>query len=335
MIDLDRLQTEALAQIEAAADKDALAQLRVKLLGRKSDLIAALRGLGALPREQRGPRGQATNAAKKAVEEALDRRASQLAVAAEAGLADREWLDLSLPAPGASPGMSPGAARGHVHPITQIEDDLDDLFRSMGFRVVEGPWIEDEFHNFDALNIPSWHPTRDSWDTFWLSDGNLLRTHTSPSQIRAMRRFGAPLRAVLPGRCFRNEAVDATHEAVFNQIEGLVIDRDIWPGHLFHSINAILSVIVGPGVETRFRPGYFPFTEPSFECDVKRPDGSWMELCGMGMVHPHVLRAGGLDPEEWTGFAFGLGIDRLAMTRFGIEDIRWMNSGDLRFLEQF
>ncbi len=327
MIDLDRLQQEALAQIEAAADEEALAQLRVKLLGRKSDLIAALRGLGALPSEERGPRGQATNAAKKAVESALERRAAQLAAAAETGLADREWLDLSLPAP--------LQKRGHVHPITQIEDDLDDLFRSMGFRVVEGPWIEDEFHNFDALNIPSWHPTRDSWDTFWLSDGNLLRTHTSPSQIRAMRRFGAPLRAVLPGRCFRNEAVDATHEAVFNQIEGLVIDRDIRPGHLFHSINAILSVIVGPDVETRFRPGYFPFTEPSFECDVKRPDGSWMELCGMGMVHPHVLRAGGLDPDEWTGFAFGLGIDRLAMTRFGIEDIRWMNSGDLRFLEQF
>ena len=327
MIDLDRLQQEALAQIEAAADEEALAQLRVKLLGRKSDLIAALRGLGALPIQERGPRGQATNAAKKAVEAALERRAAQLAAAAETGLADREWLDLSLPAP--------LQKRGHVHPITQVEDDLDDLFRSMGFRVVEGPWIEDEFHNFDALNIPSWHPTRDSWDTFWLSDGNLLRTHTSPSQIRAMRRFGAPLRAVLPGRCFRNEAVDATHEAVFNQIEGLVIDRDIRPGHLFHSINAILSVIVGPDVETRFRPGYFPFTEPSFECDVKRPDGSWMELCGMGMVHPHVLRAGGLDPDEWTGFAFGLGIDRLAMTRFGIEDIRWMNSGDLRFLEQF
>ena len=327
MIDLDQLRTDALAQIEAAGDEAALEALRVKLLGRKSDLTAALRGLGALPKEERGPRGKQTNEVKKAVEEALERRAVQLASAAEAGLGDREWLDLSLPAP--------TAKRGHTHPITQIEDELDDLFRGMGYRVVEGPWIEDEFHNFDALNIPSWHPTRENWDTFWLSDGNLLRTHTSPSQIRAMRRFSAPLRAVLPGRCFRNEAVDATHEAVFNQIEGLVIDHDIRPGHLFHTINAILSVIVGPGVETRFRPGYFPFTEPSFECDVKRSDGSWMELCGMGMVHPHVLRAGGLDPEEWTGFAFGLGIDRLAMTRFGIEDIRWMNSGDLRFLEQF
>ncbi|MHC4955028.1 MAG: phenylalanine--tRNA ligase subunit alpha [Planctomycetota bacterium] len=327
MIDLDQLRQEALAQIEQAADPAALAALRVRLLGRKSDLTAALRGLGALPKEERGPRGKHTNEVKQSVEEALDARAAQLADAAESDLGQREWLDLSLPAP--------TAARGHLHPITQIENELDDLFRGMGYRVVEGPWIEDEFHNFDALNIPSWHPTREEWDTFWLTDGNLLRTHTSPSQIRAMRRFGAPLRAVLPGRCFRNEATDATHEAVFNQIEGLVIDRDIRPGHLFHSINAILSVIVGPGVETRFRPGYFPFTEPSFECDVKRSDGSWMELCGMGMVHPHVLRAGGLDPTEWTGFAFGLGIDRLAMTRFGIDDIRWMNSGDLRFLEQF
>ena len=327
MIDLDQLRAEAIARIEAASDDAALAALRVQLLGRKSDLTAALRGLGALPKEERGPRGKQTNEVKQAVEQALERRARELAQAAESDLGRREWLDLSLPAP--------SRPQGHVHPITQIEDELDDLFRGMGYRVVEGPWVEDEFHNFDALNIPDWHPTREDWDTFWLNDGNLLRTHTSPSQIRAMRRFGAPLRAVLPGRCFRNEAVDATHEAIFNQIEGLVIDRDIRPGHLFHSINAILSVIVGPGVETRFRPGYFPFTEPSFECDVKRSDGSWMELCGMGMVHPHVLRAGGLDPEEWTGFAFGLGIDRLAMTRFGIEDIRWMNSGDLRFLEQF
>jgi len=327
MIDLDQLRTEALARIEAASDEPALAALRVQLLGRKSELTAALRGLGALAKEDRGPRGKHTNEVKQAVEKALGQRAIQLAHAAESDIASREWLDLSLPAP-----LAP---RGHLHPITQIENELDDLFRGMGYRVVEGPWVEDEFHNFDALNIPSWHPTREDWDTFWLTDGNLLRTHTSPSQIRAMRRFGAPLRAVLPGRVFRNEAVDATHEAVFNQIEGLVIDRGIRPGHLFHTINAILSVIVGPGVETRFRPGYFPFTEPSFECDVKRSDGSWMELCGMGMVHPHVLRAGGLDPAEWTGFAFGLGIDRLAMTRFGIEDIRWMNSGDLRFLEQF
>ncbi|MHC4449822.1 MAG: phenylalanine--tRNA ligase subunit alpha [Planctomycetota bacterium] len=327
MTDLEQLRDRALKEIAAVQDPAALQELRVRLLGRKSDLTAALRGLGALAPDERAKMGKLANVTKKAIENGLDGRAADLADARDSGLADREWFDLSLP------GEEP--PRGHKHPITIVEEDLDDLFRSMGYRVVEGPWVEDEWHNFDALNMPSWHPARDAWDTFWLNDGNLLRTHTSPVQIRAMKRFGAPLRCVLPGRCFRNEDVDATHEAVFNQIEGLVIDRDIRPGHLFDSINHILSVILGREVETRFRPGYFPFTEPSFECDIKRRNGEWMELCGMGMVHPHVLRAGGLDPEEWTGFAFGLGIDRLAMMRFGIDDIRWFNGCDLRFLEQF
>ena len=326
-MDVEAIRDEALAAIAVAGDEAALEELRVKHLGRKSALIGALRGLGKLPREERAAIGAATNRAKKAVEEALAARARELQTSRESDLGDEEWFDLSLPA------VHP--RRGHWHPLTQVEGDLDDLFRGMGYRVLEGPWIEDEWHNFDALNIPAWHPARDSWDTFWLSDGNLLRTHTSPVQLRAMRRFGAPLRCVLPGRCFRNEAVDATHEAVFNQLEGLVIDRDIRPGHLFHSINAILGAILHEKVETRFRPSFFPFTEPSFECDVKRKDGSWMELCGMGMVHPKVLQAGGIDPAEWSGFAFGLGIDRLAMMTFGIRDIRWFHSGDLRFLEQF
>jgi phenylalanyl-tRNA synthetase alpha chain len=327
MTDLEQLRDRALKEIAAVQDPAALQELRVRLLGRKSELTAALRGLGALAPDERAKMGKLANVTKKAIENGLDGRAAELADVRDSGLADSEWFDLSLP------GETP--PRGHKHPITIVEEDLDDLFRSMGYRVVEGPWVEDEWHNFDALNLPSWHPARDAWDTFWLNDGNLLRTHTSPVQIRAMKRFGAPLRCVLPGRCFRNEDVDATHEAVFNQIEGLVIDRDIRPGHLFDSINHILSVILGREVETRFRPGYFPFTEPSFECDIKRRNGEWMELCGMGMVHPHVLRAGGLDPEEWTGFAFGLGTDRLAMMRFGIDDIRWFNGCDLRFLEQF
>jgi phenylalanyl-tRNA synthetase alpha chain len=326
-MDLDALESQARAAIEAAADEKALQELRVAYLGRKSAVTAALRGLGQLPKEERAAAGANTNRVKQAIEQALADRTEALRAGAEADLGKTDWLDLSLP--------SDRPRDGHLHPITLIERWLDRLFRGMGYRVVEGPWVEDEWHNFDALNIPVWHPSRDDWDTFWLNDGNLLRTHTSPVQIRAMRRFGAPLRAVFPGRVFRNEAVDATHEAVFNQIEGLVIDRDIKPGHLFHSINAILAEVLEHEVETRFRPGYFPFTEPSFECDIKRENGEWMELCGMGMVHPHVLRAGGLDPEEWTGFAFGLGIDRLAMMRWGINDIRWFHSGDLRFLEQF
>ena len=236
MTDLEQLRDRALKEIAAVQDPAALQELRVRLLGRKSDLTAALRGLGALAPDERAKMGKLANVTKKAIENGLDGRAADLADARDSGLADREWFDLSLP------GEEP--PRGHKHPITIVEEDLADLFRPLGYRVVEGPWVEDEWHNFDALNMPSWHPARDAWDTFWLNDGNLLRTHTSPVQIRAMKRFGAPLRCVLPGRCFRNEDVDATHEAVFNQIEGLVIDRDIRPGHLFDSINHILSVIL-------------------------------------------------------------------------------------------
>ncbi|MGH7162755.1 MAG: phenylalanine--tRNA ligase subunit alpha [Planctomycetota bacterium] len=324
--ELSKFATDILERAGRASEED-LAELRAAALGKRGAITLALKGLGALPPEERARAGRTVNTLRDAIQRALDGRAAALGSTRESSLADREWLDLTLPGPRPRPG--------HLHPLTQVEDELEQLFRGMGFRVVEGPWVEDEWHNFDALNMPPWHPSRDSWDTFWLSDGNLLRTHTSPVQIRAMRRFGAPLRAVLPGRCFRNEAIDTTHEAVFNQLEGLVVDKEITPGHLFHSIRAILRAILKEEVEVRFRPSYFPFTEPSFEADIKRGDGRWMELCGMGMVHPRVLEAGGLDPSAWTGFAFGLGIDRLAMMRFGIDDIRWFHSGDLRFLEQF
>ncbi|MFQ5843663.1 MAG: phenylalanine--tRNA ligase subunit alpha [Planctomycetota bacterium] len=325
-VDLQQLRTQALDAVAAADDEEGLRALRVGYLGRKSQLRAALRELGSLPPGERVEAGRVLNEVKAALEAALDARAGELQAARESDLPEREWLDLTLP------GRRP--RRGHLHPITQVEEDLDHLFRGMGFRVVEGPWVEDEWHNFDALNIPAWHPARDDWDTFWLSDGNCLRAHTSPVQIRAMKRLGAPLRVVIPGRVFRNENPDATHEAAFNHIEGLVVDREITPGHLFHSITAILGAILEEEVEARFRPSFFPFTEPSFECDIRRA-GQWMELCGMGMVHPKVLEAGGLDSRAWSGFAFGLGTDRLAMMRYGIDDIRWFHSGDLRFLEQF
>ncbi|MHC4931851.1 MAG: phenylalanine--tRNA ligase subunit alpha [Planctomycetota bacterium] len=325
-MDLEAIRAEALGAIAAARDAKALQELKVRYLGRKSELMAALRGVGKLPKEERAAHGALTNQIKRAVEDALEARAGELSSARESSLAESEWLDMTMP--------PERARKGHRHPITLVENWLDDLFRGMGYRVVEGPWVEDEWHNFDALNIPAWHPARDDWDTFWLTDGNVLRTHTSPVQIRAMRRFGAPLRVVCPGRVFRNEAVDATHEAVFNQLEGLVIDRDITPGHLFHSVNAILAAILEEDVQTRFRPSFYPFTEPSYDCDIMR-NGEWMELVGLGMVHPKVLEAGGIDPKEWTGFAFGLGIDRLAMMRWGIDTIRWFHRGDLRFLEQF
>lgn len=324
---LDTLLERALSEIAAAADAAALQECKRRWLGPRSEILLALRSVGSLPPAERADAGRRANEAKRSVEAALAERETAFESGAAGALADREWIDMTLP------GVAP--REGHLHPITQVEQELDELFTGMGYRVVEGPWVEDEFHNFDGLNVPAWHPSRDAWDTFWLSDGNLLRTHTSPVQIRAMRRFGAPLRAVLPGRCFRNEAIDATHEAVFNQIEGIVIDRDLTPGHLFHSVDSMLAAILQGEVKTRYRRGYFPFTEPSFECDIRRADGGWMELCGMGMIHPKVLQAGGIDPSAWTGFAFGLGIDRLAMMRFGIDDIRWFHSGDLRFLEQF
>ncbi len=325
-MDLEGVLQEALAATKAADGAEALQALRVRFLGRKSPLSAALREIGQLDAKARAKAGERANRVKAAIEAAIAAREASLLGAREGTLATREWLDLTMPAE--------APRQGHLHPITLVENDLEHLFRGMGYRVVEGPWVEDEFFNFDALNIPASHPSRDDWDTFWLSDGNLLRTHTSPVQIRAMRRFGAPLRAVFPGRVFRNEAVDATHEACFSQIEGLVIDREITPGHLFHSIRAILSAILAEEVETRFRPSFFPFTEPSFECDIRR-GGRWMELCGMGMVHPKVLEAGGIDPAQWTGFAFGMGIDRLTLMRYGIDDIRWFHGADLRFLEQF
>jgi len=325
-MDLSGIQSEALEAIAAAGDDEALKALRVRYLGRKSALSLSLREIGKLDAKARAEAGARANRVKQAIEQALEARGADLSDARAGSLMTREWLDLTLPAE--------APRRGHLHPITLVEEDFERLFRGMGYRVVEGPWVEDEFHNFDGLNIPASHPSRDDWDTFWLSDGNVLRTHTSPVQIRAMRRFGAPLRAIFPGRVFRNEAIDATHEACFTQIEGLVIDKDIVPGHLFHSIRAILSAILGEEVEARFRPSFFPFTEPSFECDIKR-GGRWMELCGMGMVHPRVLQAGGIDPKQWTGFAFGMGIDRLTLMRYGIDDIRWFHSGDLRFQEQF
>jgi phenylalanyl-tRNA synthetase alpha chain len=325
-MELEAIRETALAEIESAGDESQLGQLKVKYLGRKSALTAALRGLGRLPKEERAALGASTNRIKREIEEALETQAEALRSRRETSLADAEWLDLTLPA------RRP--RRGHLHPVTQVEEELDHLFRGMGYRVVEGPWVEDEWHNFEALNMPGWHPARDSQDTFWLSDGNLLRTHTSPVQLRAMRRFGAPLRVVCPGRVFRNEAIDATHEACFNQLEGLVIDREITPGHLFHSVKAIVSAILHGEVRTRIRPSYYPFTEPSWDVDIER-NGEWMELVGLGMVHPRVLEAGGIDPAQWTGFAFGLGYDRLAMMRYGIDDIRWFHSGDLRFLEQF
>jgi phenylalanyl-tRNA synthetase alpha chain len=321
------LEAGALEAVRSASTPDAVdAVLGEHLLGRKARLNEVLRGIAALPKEVRGEIGREANRAKVAVEAAAKARLDALRTEGEASLGDREWVDASAPRP-----VPP---RGSVHPVRQVWREVEDVFLGMGFDLLDGPWVEDDHHNFGALNIPPDHPARDMQDTFWLSDGNLLRTHTSPVQVRAMESTPPPIRAVAIGRVFRHEEVDATHENNFHQVEGFLVDRDVSVAHMVSVLRDVLRQVLGSDLEVRLRPSYFPFVEPGFEMDVTFR-GRWMELLGCGLVHPKVLRAGGIDPTQWSGFAFGLGIDRLAMLRYGIEDVRHFQAGDLRFLRQF
>jgi len=335
---ISELQAGALARIEAAASAEQLEAARIEALGRKGSLAQISKEMGKVPPQERAQIGKLLNAAKQTLEDALEARQRQFADAALCARLEAEWLDLTLPPPGPRPGK--------LHPITQIQAEIEDLFVSLGFTVLDGPEVETEYHNFDALNIPADHPARDAQDTFWLADGNLLRTHTSPVQVRGMERFGPPLRMIAPGRVFRNESVDACHEHTFYQIEGMMIDREVSVAHLIYFMKTMLGAIMKRDVEVRLRPGFFPFVEPGFEldlqclicngagCPVCKQSG-WVEQLGCGLVNPRVLAMSGIDPEEWNGFAFGLGLTRLAMMRYGIDDIRWLQSGDLRFLGQF
>jgi phenylalanyl-tRNA synthetase alpha chain len=235
---------------------------------------------------------------------------------------------------------------GSLHPITQIQAEIEDLFVSMGFTVLDGPEVESEYYNFDALNIPADHPARDTQDTFWLTDGNLLRTHTSPVQVRGMEKLGPPLRMIAPGRAFRNESVDASHDHTFYQLEGMMVDREVSVANLIYFMKTLLTAIFHRDVTVRLRPGFFPFVEPGFELDIQClicggpgcpvcKQSGWVELLPCGLVHPNVLRMSKIDPEQWNGFAFGLGLTRLVMMRYAIDDIRQLQGGDLRFLRQF
>jgi phenylalanyl-tRNA synthetase alpha chain len=335
---LTALEKDARARIEAALSLAELEPVRVEILGRKGALAQVSRDMGKLPPEDRAGAGKLLNAVKQSLEAALEKRKEQFEAAALAARLDAEWIDLTLPAP--------GPPRGHLHPVTQIQAEIEDLFTSLGFAVLDGPEVETEYYNFDALNIPPDHPARDMQDTFWLTDGNLLRTHTSPVQVRGMERLGPPLRMIAPGRVFRNEEVDASHEHTFYQIEGMMIDREVSIAHLVYFMKTLLSAIFHREVTVRLRPGYFPFVEPGFELDILClicggsgcpvcKQGGWVELLPCGLVNPNVLRLSGIDPEEWNGFAFGLGLTRLAMMRYGIDDVRYLQSGDLRFLRQF
>src|SRR5262245_7601017 len=348
MPDIAALEKEGRDAIASAASLEALEEARLHWLGRSGRLQEVLRGIGGLPASERGPVGKAANEAKNALEAAYAERLASLSSAKESSLGDAEWVDATVAALVAPP---PRASGGTIHPVAQMRRELEDVCLSMGFTPLDGPWAEDDFHNFEALNIGKDHPARDTQDTFWLEDGRLLRTHTSPVQIRAMERMKAegrtpPIRAVSLGRVFRNEALDASHENTFHQIEGLYVDRDVNVGHLVHFLRTLLSEVFRKEAEVRLRPSFFPFTEPSFELDLRclLCDGKgcpvckrtgWMELLGCGLVHPKVLEAGGIDPAVWSGFAFGLGIDRLLLMRHGIEDIRHLHGGDLRFLREF
>ncbi|MDQ2899499.1 MAG: phenylalanine--tRNA ligase subunit alpha [Acidobacteriota bacterium] len=332
------LRTLALARIAGAGSAEDLQAVRVEVLGRKGTLAQISKDMGKLAPEERARVGKLLNQAKQSLDHALEAREAVFNAAALRARLDAEWLDLTLPAPGPRPGS--------LHPVTQIQWEIEDLFRSLGFTVLDGPEVETEYHNFDALNIPPDHPARDMQDTFWLEGGNLLRTHTSPVQVRGMEKLGPPLRMIAPGRVFRNESVDASHEHTFYQLEGMMIDRDVSVGNLIYFMKTLLTAIFHRDVTVRLRPGFFPFVEPGFELDIRclicGGDGcpvckqsGWVELLPCGLVNPRVLKMSGIDPEQWNGFAFGLGLTRLAMMRYGIDDIRLLQGGDLRFLRQF
>jgi phenylalanyl-tRNA synthetase alpha chain len=324
--------------ISAAATCEELEAIRVEALGRKGTLNSMSKQIAQLAAEERAAAGKLLNAVKQSLEAALEQRKQQFDEAALAARLDSEWLDLTLPAPGIRPGS--------LHPITIIQSEIEELFLSMGFAVLSGPEVETEYNNFDALNTPPDHPARDMQDTFWLDGGLVLRTHTSPVQVRGMQQLGPPLRMIAPGRVFRNEEVDPSHDHTFYQLEGMMVDRDVSIAHMIYFMKTLLRGIFLRDVTVRLRPGYFPFVEPGFEldihcllcggagCPVCKQSG-WLELLPCGLVHPNVLRAGRIDPDEWNGFAFGLGLTRLAMMRYGIDDIRLLQGGDLRFLRQF
>ena len=322
---LDALEQEAAADIAAAADAQALEELRVGLLGKKGRISAVLGAMGKLPGDERPLVGQRANVLKTQVQTLLaDRLQAVKQVAMDARIA-RETLDVTAPAS--------GVPMGHRHPLITTTEEIVDLFLGLGYSVAEGPEVEQDHYNFTALNIPPDHPARDMQDTFYLQGDRLLRTHTSPVQIRHLEQNPPPVRIVAPGRVYRRDAVDATHSPVFHQVEVLAIDEGLNFSHLRGTVMAFLKAFFGD-LPVRFRASYFPFTEPSAEVDVQWR-GKWLEVMGCGMVDPAVLEGLGLDPERWSGFAAGLGVERFCMVRHGVDDIRRLYTSDLRFLKQF
>ncbi len=336
---ISNLRDAALGKIKVAATSNEVEELRVKLLGKKGELTDMLKDLKNMAIEERKQFGQEANELKNELSELLEAKFKEISNNdVKKSLSKGSSFDISLP--------GTKFQVGSLHPVTIVQKEVEKIFTGMGFNIVDGPEVEEEFFNFEALNIPKNHPARDMQDTYWLENGSLLRTHTSPCQVRAMQKYGAPLKVIAPGRCFRNESTDASHENTFFQLEGMMIDKNVSIANLIYVMKILLSEIFKRDVKVRLRPGFFPFVEPGFELDLNCmicggsgcptcKHSGWIELLPCGMVHPNVLRAGGIDPEEYTGFAFGVGLTRLAMMKYGISDIRVLNSGDLRAMEQF
>jgi len=337
-LDLQALTAKAQSDIEAADNLDALDQIRVSYLGKKGELTSLLKTLGTLPAEERKSAGQDINRAKQDVQQALEARKLSLQAAALQAKLASERIDVTLPGRGQS--------SGGLHPVTRTMQRIEELFSQLGFAVEQGPEIEDDYHNFEALNIPAHHPARAMHDTFYFDAQTLLRTHTSPVQVRHMQRDKPPLRIIAPGRVYRCDS-DLTHTPMFHQVEGLLVDRDVSFSDLMGTLADFLKhFFEDDNLQTRFRPSYFPFTEPSSEVDIQcvmcggegcRVCGhtGWIEILGCGMVHPNVFKAVGIDNDEYTGYAFGMGVERLAMLRYGVNDLRLFFENDLKFLQQF
>ena len=325
MNETDTLKQQAISEIESATDLSALDQIRVNYLGKKGQLTSLLKQLGSLPADERPKAGQVINEAKQIVQQAIESRKQILEQEKINKAIESSSLDVTLPGRGLN--------KGGLHPITLTLKRIQDLFKQIGFDVVEGPEIEDDYHNFEALNIPAHHPARAMHDTFYFPDGRLLRTHTSSVQIRHMNSHKPPYRFIAPGRVYRCDS-DMTHTPMFHQVEGLLVDKQVTFAELKGLIIDFLTIFFEKDLDVRFRPSYFPFTEPSAEVDIMGERG-WLEVLGCGMVHPNVLKNVGVDPEEYTGLAFGLGVERLAMLYYGVDDLRLFFDNDLRFLKQF
>ena len=335
---LQAIGAKAEQALQEVTNLTQLDELRIAYLGKKGELTAILKQMGKLSPEERPIVGQLANQIRSDIEAKIDLRLAQLKKEEEIKQFAAEAVDVTLP------GVT--TKKGGLHPLNRVLNDMIDIFKSMGFDVVDGPEVETEYYNFEALNIPADHPARDMQDTFYVGENLLLRSQTSAAQIRTMENRKPPIRVICPGRVFRADEVDATHSPVFHQIEGLVVDKDITMCDLKGCLEQVAREIYGPDAKIKFRPSFFPFTEPSVEVDVSCPEcggkgcrvckgAGWIEILGAGMVHPNVLSGCGIDPEEYSGFAFGIGLDRLTTTRYKISDIRLLFENDLRFLEQF